>query len=304
MFKEKIFKRALELYAGRHVVDFVDRMNGKVGLGGFEVPITICFQNLIGFSIDTKNIPTGVWTEFLQSYLDSSCEAILNRQGTLDHMDGGALKAFWGAPVDQEDHAQLSIASAIETVKQFNRIKRELNHEEIGKVKLSIGLNTGQAIVGNFGSKYRFNYTAFGQTVKQAARTQLITPIYGVSVLITEFTYEQTKNIVAVRELDRVHFSPTEKPISLYELIGYISELGDEQKKNIEYFRKGVSLFRQRHWDEASDSFFNILNIDKDDNPSKIYLERCNYFKKNPPPPDWKGVVISQQMLNKKQDDR
>jgi len=291
LFKGKIFRRALELYAGPHVADFVDKMDGKVGLGGFDIQITAYFQNLYGFRIDLQKIPPQLSANFLQQYLDMSCEVVLLNKGTLDHLDGEKLKAFWGAPATQKDHLERAAATAVEVVRRFNLMRDQYNHSELSKFQVSIGLNSGRAIVGNFGSKYRFNYTALGETVQLAQRIQTLSPTYGVHVLMTEAAYQKIQDQSVVRDLDILRLPDLETPIRLYELIAFQQKPTESQDRLLTSFSLGVNLFRKRRWDEASDHFFDALKIDKNDTPAKLYVERCTGFKRNPPPPNWNGTV-------------
>ncbi len=291
MFREKIFKQALERYAGHHVANFIDQMDGKVGLGGFNVTITSYFQNLLAPSVNLDKIEPKILADFLQRYLDVTCEAVLSKKGAIDRLEAEMLRVFWGAPIEQKDHAALGISAAIEAVKKFNQPKHAYEHEEIDKFRISIGLSSGSAIVGNFGSKYRFNYTALGDAVKLASYIQSTTASFGVDVLISEFTYDAVKDFVATRELDLVQFPDLANPVRLYDLMGYQADLDDEGMRLIDLFQKGVGLFRSRHWDEAGDYFFEALKIDKNDKPSKLYIERCTHCKKKPPPKEWAGAV-------------
>ncbi len=289
VFREKIFRRALELYAGHHVADFVDKKDGKIGLGGFKTSITSYIQDLYAVDVNLSGISPKLWTDFLQAYLNATCEAILIHQGTLDHIEGENLKAFWGAPIEQKDHTRRAVLAAIEASRQFGVTRAEIRHSEIDKLRISIGLHTGDAVVGNFGCKYRYTYTALGETVKMAAVMRSLGMSYGVETVITDAVYRQTSDLVIVRELDRFKLSESQKMITLYEIKGLTDEHSMALQTVLNAFSRGLQLFRERKWDEASDYFFAVLKTDKNDRPAKVFVERCTNFKHNPPPQNWDG---------------
>lgn len=289
MFKEKMYKKALELYAGRHVVDFVEQLDGKVGLGGFKVQLTSYAQNLFSFGADLDQIQPDVWFEFLQSYLDRSCEAVLDQNGTLDQIDGDAVLAFWGAPVAQQDHAVRAVRTALDITRAWKNLLRETAHAELEKLTLSIGIDTGAAIVGNFGSKYRYRYTAIGDSVHLTALIHKIAPIFGVQILMSEDTRLNIMGHVLSRELDKIRLFEPEQVLHVYEPLAELSEVTPDLQTLVDDFSAGIACYRKRQWDEASDYFFKILKTHPNDRPSRLYIERCTRFKKNPPGADWDG---------------
>lgn len=291
MFKEKMYKRALELYAGSHVVNFVEKLEGKVGLGAYNVPLTFYFQDLHGFQLDSSEVDLERWTQFLQTYLDDMCEIVLKHHGTLDRLVGETIVAFWGAPTAQKNHAELAVNAALFALKHMQQIKTEFSDDVFAKFSTGIGLNTGNAIVGNFGSKYRYTYTAIGDNVKLAAELQASTPTYNVPCLMTEFTYEAIKDKILARELDQIHGTGLNHPLKIYELISARSEAKEEHYHLVEIFQAGVDLFRERRWADASDAFLDALKIQKNDGPCQLYLKRCNHYRDNPPPANWDGII-------------
>jgi adenylate cyclase len=125
--------------------------------------------------------------------------------------------AFWNAPIEQENHAELACVTALD---QMNKL-RELNTNwsETKKLNIGIGLNTGIMTVGNMGSQSRMDYTLMGDNVNLGARLEGTNKVYGTNIIISEYTYEIIKDKFILRELDNIRVKGKKKPVKIYELI-------------------------------------------------------------------------------------
>jgi adenylate cyclase len=162
-------------------------------------------------------------------------------------------------------------------------------------MKIGIGLNTGEMSVGNMGSHERFDYTIMGDNVNLASRLEGLNKYYGTSIIITQFTYqvctECQEHSWTVRELDTVQVKGRNEPVTIYELIGY-DTLYEQKRLLTAKFGEGLALYKQRQWSQAITLFQETLQIDPDDGPSKLYIERCSGYMEHPPPDDWNGVTV------------
>ena len=169
--------------------------------------------------------------------------------------------------------------------------------EIVYEMKTRIGLNSGPAIIGNMGSRRRFNYTMMGDTVNLAARSESGAKSYGVYTMITGETKtmaEKHKDDIAFRFLDKIVVNGRTLPAEVYELVGFKAELPARTKECLEVFQQGIERYLAQDWDGAKALFERSakLEIHQDDNPSLVLIKRSDALKAEPPGADWDGVYV------------
>jgi adenylate cyclase len=132
---------------------------------------------------------------------------------------GDEIMAFWNAPVEQEDHAELACRTAIEMMEVLHRLNEDWPDEK--KLNIGIGMNTGIMTVGNMGSQSRMDYTLMGDNVNLGARLEGTNKIYGTNIIISEFTHEKIHDRFVCRELDNIRVKGKQKPVKIFEVMDY-----------------------------------------------------------------------------------
>ena len=263
---------------------------GKLRLGGERKVLTVLFSDLAGFtSISEKLSPEEVVT-LLNLYLTAMTDIILASGGIIDKYEGDAIMAFWGAPVQEEDHAARACLAALENQTRLATLRQELAQMGLPPVYSRIGINTGEMIIGNLGSSQRFDFTVIGDSVNLASRLEGAGKEYGTSILISEETYRRAREAVEVRELDLLQVKGKELPVRIYELLGKRGGLDEKKKELIRTFAEALALYRAQDWTGAIATFRRCLEVAPEDGPSKIFIRRCEVFQQNPLPPGWDGV--------------
>ena len=172
---------------------------------------------------------------------------------------------------------------------ELKRLQKKWAAEGWPEINIGIGVNTGDMVVGNMGSEMRFDYTVIGDNVNLSSRLEGTNKEYGTRVIISEFTHESVKDEFACRELDAVRVKGKKLPVRIFELLGEKKDASQWQAF-VEIFEHGLALYRAEQWEEALKEFSRVLELKPDDYPSRIYIERCEALKENPPEGVWDGV--------------
>lgn len=288
--QKRYIKDVFSKYMAPRVVEELIKDPGKLQLGGELRNISIFFSDVAGFSSISEKLTPPQLVALLNEYLSEMTDIILKYEGTVDKYEGDAIIAFFGAPLAFEDHPQRVCLAAIDMKRRLAELREEWRKKGTFELKVRMGINTGDAVVGNMGSKQRMDYTMMGDAVNLASRLEGANKYYGTYTMISESTYDRVKDIVEARELDLIRVVGKEEPIKVYELLGKKGTLPGYMYEMLSKYNEGLQLFRNRQWDDAISAFKAGLRIVPDDGPCKTYIERCKEFSKTPPPKKWDGV--------------
>jgi adenylate cyclase len=270
---KKMVRNAFSKYLSDKLVDIIVKNPEKLKLGGEKREISVLFSDIRGFTSISEKLSPEEIANLLHEYLTPMSEVILQHDGLLDKYIGDAIMALFGTPVWMETHAIKACEAALSMMKKLDELNKYWERTKGLRLKIGIGINTGECIVGNMGSDILFDYTAIGDTVNLASRLEGTTKFYGVGIVVSEFTVSKTDGRFLFRELDLVRVKGKEKPVKIYELMG--KEATEEMRKFISQFHSALGFYREGKWDSAIEEFKKCLEIYSDDKPSKIYIERC-----------------------------
>lgn len=257
-------------------------------IGGDNKEVTVLFTDIMGFTTFSESRPPQEVVARLNEYLAAMVLVIEQFDGTVDKFIGDGIMVCWGAPLAQPDHAKLAVSCMLAMKKEIARLGAKWRKEGVEPFSIRGGAQSGEVVAGNIGSTgKRMEYTLIGDTVNQAARLEGAAKYYGVDFLIGERTYLLTRDTYRYRELDKARMVGKHVPVTIYELLG---DLSAPEDKLVTKFSAALALYRAQNWEEAEKSFAAILNEVPEDRPSRIYCDRCEYFKGNPPAKDWDGV--------------
>ena len=200
----------------------------KLQLGGERRRVTLFFSDLAGFTTISERLSPETVVGLLNDYLSAMTEIILDEEGTVDKFEGDAIMAFWGAPLDQPDQAARACRAALRQQAALKELNRQFAGLNLPPLAMRIGLNTGDAIVGNLGSVKRFDYTVIGDTVNLASRLEGVNKFYGSYIMASETTMAACAGAVEFRELDLVAVKGKEQAIRVFEVLGLPGELEPE----------------------------------------------------------------------------
>jgi adenylate cyclase len=256
-------------------------MEKEVELGGERKVLTILFSDIRGFTSISEKLTPEELVEFLNSYFTRVTGLIMREQGLVDKFIGDAIMAFWNAPVTVEEHADFAVTAALAMRATLDVIRKE--HEgKYPRLEVGIGINTGEAIVGNIGSAERLSYTAIGDSVNLASRLESLTKEYGVQIIISHNTKKVLKRKFVLRELDCVKVKGKKEPVTLYEVVD--ETVKKKELDQIKLYEKALHLYYEGKFKEAV-PIFKAVN----DKASHVLIERCEEFMKDKPK-NWDGA--------------
>ncbi len=288
--RKRYIKQAFSRYVSSALVDQIMKDPEILKLGGSRKEITILFSDIQGFTSLSEKMPPEELVSMLNQYLTQMTNIVFEQGGTLDKYVGDAIMAFWGAPLEDLDHAYHACVTALTMQREMEKIRARFREELNIELFMRVGLNTGEVIVGNVGSHIRFNYTVIGDHVNLASRLEGVNKQYHTYIMASENTYEKTKDRFEFRKLDIIRVKGKREPVAIFELLCEKGKLSDKERKKLDLFQKGFNLYHEQKWDLARAVFQEILTGYPEDGPSKTYIERCEYFNKNPLGADWDGV--------------
>lgn len=219
-------RRSLQLknifgrYVSPQILDHILEHPNNVELGGERRDLTILFSDIRGFTTISENSEPEEVVEMLNEYLTRMVEILLRHGGTLDKFIGDAVMGFWNAPTGDPDHARHAVECAIEMIDDTARLRESWSAEGKAAIRIGVGINTGEAVVGNIGSQQVFGYTVIGDAVNLASRLESKNKDYGTEIIISEFTLARIGDSIETRYLDEVKVKGKDKAVKIYEVEG------------------------------------------------------------------------------------
>ncbi|MGC6476202.1 MAG: CHASE2 domain-containing protein [Parvibaculales bacterium] len=299
-------RQAFGQYLSPELVEEIAQNPQNLQLGGAEKPITVMFADIRGFtqiSEQLKSHPHEL-TRVINLFLTDLSQAIQEAGGTIDKYIGDCIMAFWNAPSETKTHAYAACVAALRMKQQLIVLNQKLAADKAlkdlweGQLAIGIGVNTGQCLVGNVGSRQRFNYSVMGDPVNIAARLESQTKNYGMPILVGSKTRAEIDNL-AFLELDLISLKGKQEAERVFALIGDETLFSSADFKALEQTHNNMLLaFRAQDWSAAL-TLIKQLEKEKINGVElqafyELYKQRINTYKTTPPPIDWNGVYLAQ----------
>jgi adenylate cyclase len=273
--KRKI-RDAFRHYLNPEVTDLVARDPTQLRLGGERRSVTVFFSDIRDFTSVAEQLSPEALGKLLNEYLGAMTDVVFRHHGLLDKYIGDAIMAFWGAPISVSDHARRCCLAALDMRDALAKLQERWKSEDVPLLDMRIGINSGDAVVGNFGSMQRFSYTAMGDVVNVASRLEGTNKQYGTSILISEVTRQAIGDEFVCREIDRVHVKGRAEPVTIFELLGLATaDAGGRWRRLAEGFAGGLASCRAGAWQQATAGLEALAREYPDDPAIAPFLERC-----------------------------
>ncbi|MBU0483266.1 MAG: adenylate/guanylate cyclase domain-containing protein [Proteobacteria bacterium] len=287
--KEKLFFReAFSRYVSKAVVDQVTESPEKLSLTGEEKELSIMFSDIRSFtSLSEQLTPTEV-INLLQEYFTPMTRVITENYGTLDKFIGDAIMAFWNAPIDVAEHKKCAVKSGILMLKELGKLNKIFLEKYGFEINIGIGMHAGMVRVGNMGTKELFDYTIIGDNVNITSRLEGLCKFYGTRIVISETLKDHIPEGFVLQDLDLVRVKGRDTPLRVY---GLCSGMSEERKKiELQTYENALENYRNRQFTKALELFSLLKNDYMDRKLYQLYIDRCQVFLAEPPPPEWDGV--------------
>lgn len=288
--KARQIRKTFQQFVSEAIVEEMLRDPEKVRLGGERRELTVLFSDIRGFTSLSESLSPEQVVSLLNDYLTPMTRILLDQGGTLDKYMGDAVMAFFGAPVVQPDHAERACGAALAMRARLAELNPEWSRRGLPPIASGIGINTGLVSVGNMGSSMIFDYTVIGDHVNLGSRLEGLTKLYGVDIVVSEYTAARVRRSFLLRELDCVRVKGRREPVRIFELVGRAIE-GAADGEFLEGFAAGLAAYRDRSFEKAAASFRDAALLRPRDGPTTLYLERLEAFRASPPVEDWEGVT-------------
>ena len=284
--QKRFVKNAFKHYLSPMVIDQLIANPDLLKLGGERRVISIFFSDLQQFTAISETLDPETLTVFLNDYLSAMTDIILEEGGTVDKYEGDAIIAFWNAPLAVEGHAPRAVRAALRCQARLAEMRPAFK-ARVGKdVFMRIGINTGQAVVGNLGSAQRFDYTMIGDSVNLAARLEGANKQFGTFTMISQFTHELLGAEFRSRELARLSVVGRKEPIMVYEPMFKADY--DVRKQALDTFACGLEHFYNGRFTQAEKAF---ILLEDHDPAAAAYGAKCHKLAAATPA-KWDGVWI------------
>ncbi|MBU2862267.1 adenylate/guanylate cyclase domain-containing protein [Reinekea forsetii] len=263
----------------------------KYGFEGETRDMTVLFSDIRSFTTISENLSATELKDLLNRYFTPITESIFNHQGTIDKYVGDMVMAFWGAPLDDEDHAEHALAAAVDMLEVLKKLNPELAALGYPEIKVGIGLNSGQMNVGDMGSNFRKAYTVLGDAVNLGSRLESLTKYYFADILVGPETKAQCHSW-AFRLVDKIQVKGKLNAVDVYEPIVPIDQLTESWTSELQKHDHAWQAYLAKDWHKANTLFSELAQSSQRPHLYKVLLERITGLASQTLPDNWEGTFI------------
>ena len=280
-------------YVPPELVDEMSRDPEKFSMEGESREMTVLFTDVRGFTTISEGLEPKVLSQLMNDFLTPLTEVIYRHRGTIDKYMGDCIMAFWGAPLNDPNHARNGVLAGLEMQRTLRGMQAQFRAKNWPEIRIGVGLNTGRMSVGNMGSRVRLAYTVMGDAVNLASRLEGLTKEYGADIIVGEDTQQAVPGIV-FREIDRVRVKGKDTAVTIYEPLGLEGEVTKAVLDETHLFHDALEVYRKQEWDMAEQKLLELKKISPDDRLYDTFLEHIAFLRAHSPGPGWDGAFTFQ----------
>ena len=292
---ERQHKREIQAIFGSYVapgvVDLLMRDPTAVRLGGEKKELTALFSDLAGFTDLSEKIPPEHLLAVINLYLQEVSDCLLANGAYIDKYIGDAVMAVFGAPQSLPDHAAAACEGALAAQRVLASLNPRFERDYGCTLRMRIGINSGDMIVGNMGSVRKRNYTVLGDAVNLASRLEAANKEFGTSILLGETTAKRIQGRFATRPLTRLRVKGKTEAVEVHELVGLKGALPEAQQAFLTAYNESYRALVARRFAQAAAGFARARELVPDDVMAAAWQEEAAAYAIDPPPPDWQPLL-------------
>ena len=285
---KRLLRRNFELYLAPAVVERMANADKPPQLGGEQRDVTIFFSDLVKFSTLSESMAPHDVVDLMNLYLTAMSDVIEAQGGFIDKYIGDAILAVFGAPLDDVRHAERAVRAALACCEKLEALNAESGAGPGPPLAHRIGLNSGPAVVGNIGSKRRFNYTVMGDAVNLASRLEGANRYFGTTIIASENTVARAGPQIVWRELGVARVKGRAEPVRIFEPLGVDGGAPAERDERAEFYREALDLWRAGDFAAAASKCARFAGVDP---PTARLLERSKTMAQAAAPENWDPVL-------------
>ena len=280
-------------YVPEAVVAELIRTPEKLSLGGEEREMTALFSDVAGFTTISEGMTPSELVLLLNEYLTAMTDCIVAEGGIIDKYEGDAIMAEFGAPLPAEDHADRAIRAAVAMQTKLEEMRGKWGNEGRPQLRARVGINSGQMVVGNMGSRQIFDYTAMGDAVNLASRLEGVNKFYDSELMVSGMTWGLLREKAFGRRLDVIRVKGKKEPVEVWEILGlHANPQAERFQQRIDRWNEALRAYEHRDWQEAAELFQALHAEFPEDLPARVLGERCRGFVAERPAADWDLVTV------------
>jgi adenylate cyclase len=282
--RNRLLEQSLARYLSPSLLQWHVKKPDLLKPGAEQREISILFSDIAEFTTISDELEPDQLAHLLSSYFETSVTHCIHpTEGAVLHFIRDSIFAIWNAPVARSDHLERACHAAL-------LLRDQVTNFPGLKIRTRIGLHTGPARVGNFGTALRVDYSAMGENVELAARIQKLNHPLGTDLLVTGAVAEAVEDLFTIRYLGRFQLLDRAAATPVHELIGTQEDESFSRELRAR-FHRALRKFEERKFEAAAKKLERLLKTHPQDGPSRFYLQKIREFQRHPPPESWTGVI-------------
>lgn len=304
--EKQVLRESLDVHLSPARVEQLLKDPDLLKPGGAQQQVSILFSDIANFSKHSERLEPNDLFQLLNNYYGEALKSFHETDGTIVQIIGDAIYAIWNAPIEQGDHQQRAVRTALDLHQKLVRFNEGKNPLPI---RTRVGIHTGEATVGNLGSNKRFDFACIGTNVNLTSRLEGLNKHLGTDLLATRAIQRHVEDTVVSRRLGFFKFKGFGRAFEIHELLGEGERVAAKTKAWRDSFEDALQHYQRRRFSAAEQAFRDTIRLrqeaerdkvhedhaDQEDGPSAFYLARIPALKAKEPPDGWDGEIDMQE---------